>query len=52
MGRIVDQSVRSTFKMTTGTSVTSGDLLYATATDTRVRPYIAQTPSLTTKESL
>jgi hypothetical protein len=48
MGRIVDQSVKSTFKMTTGASVTTGDLLYATATDANVKPYSVQTPSFTT----
>jgi hypothetical protein len=29
MGRIVDQNVKSTFKMTAGDNVTAGDLLYA-----------------------
>lgn len=48
MGRIVDQSVRSTFKMTTGASVTTGDVLYATATDASVKPYAVQTPAFTT----
>ncbi len=34
--------------MTTGASVTTGDLLYATATDANVKPYPVQTPSFTT----
>lgn len=47
MGRIVDQNVKSTFKMTTGASVTSGDLLYANASDFKVLPLASQTPSFT-----
>ena len=48
MGRIVDQNVKSTFKMTAGGNVTAGDLLYApsvTSPNPKSVPYV--TSSLT-----